>query len=210
MNDGYRFLNFLNLPLDNDSFYEGIELFDADKIIVTYIVTRFTDYRVIIKEMCGLQASETVKDQIEKRYTKAEGELEKILIADMPEIWKEIIKKDIEKLRFTRSIFTASADRYRYKSVRQMLTYQAYLLFEYLKKARLSQFYDLDDYKLEAKDMEIYTTIAQIFHRVYPGEVFHGDATFVKQLVDNGRKLEQPRLRKLEKTIKIFSRTLPE
>jgi hypothetical protein len=217
----YLWNEFLNLPFDDDSgaveydekFFDDIEIFDADPLILSHIIIWFTDFKILMKEISGPQLSDKVHEKIDKAYGKIEKELNTLLSNDdLPEINKQIIERDLQKIQHTRSIYACSLqDRFRYKSIRQMLTYQAYLLFEYLKRVRLSKFKYPEDYTFECTDMEIYKTISEMFQRIYPYDFLYTemwDVYKVKELVDNAKRLENPRLRKLKKTIEIFSKTI--
>lgn len=122
----------IKLPFSNDDglpeydphFFEGIEIYDADVLVLHYILAFFIDYSKTFPEICNVD--EVTSKRIIKDYSKAEEILIKLSKIDVPEVYKLLINKDITKIQLTRSILLDNGIKH--KSIKDQMKRQAYLL----------------------------------------------------------------------------------
>jgi hypothetical protein len=196
-------------PEFNLNFFDGINIFSADVVVLHHILSSYIDYEITFPEIY------TSFDWacIEKAYFKAEAILKELSKSDIPEGLRGIFDNDLKKLESTRMLFSRESlmGETKHKSITQQLTCQAYLLFEYLKEVCLRNLYDPDDFKMDRRGAEIHKSIVEIFKRVYSEKVLPWPITVekIQDLLRNAKSIEINKLRELNKVLVVYKNFNP-
>lgn len=179
----------------------------ADVGKVDSILIEFYSFRVVMNSISKHARNPewvAYKKWIEtfgKKYKKAIKSLEILLNDSIPASTREtIIKKDLEMLKnhqeFVESIINLKITmKPKPTSIQQMLIFQSYALYEYLKK-----------FKGEKNDKDLYNFIAELLQNFYkePSLDYITGDILKKNFIDNAYKTRGKKYKELEETFKPF------
>lgn len=221
-----------NKRLAEELLLNGMEL---EKI--NGILRQFFSFKVVLREIYNhannpewLETLAWVRI-VDKQYKKAIRSLE-ILLSDesIPSgTRKTIIKKDIEKLKDNRDFLTYTTMTKPLMtpvptSINQMIVFQAFALFKYLKKfkgkkqSEYRQDHNLEGVEMSKKasekpllDNEIYNFIAEIFRNLYKNTALDSNMKNItgdilkRNFIDNADKLTPEKYNELEIILNRFT-----